>query len=98
MSLDVSNLQSAKTYNQYKIERMKYLKSDQYKKELKAQRLPEITKIILDHFKYNFYRPCKIFNISQIGEDNINNLISVLDVKGFVCFIDAADILTIKTP
>ena len=95
MSLDVSSLESAKTYNQYKIERQEYLKSDEYKKKLKDQRLPEITKIILDHFKYNFNRPCTIFNISQIG-DNVINLIDVLEIKGYICFIDA-DILTIST-
>ena len=97
MSLDVSNLGYAKTYNQSKIERQEYLKSDEYKKKLKDQRLPEITKSILDHFKYNFDRPCIIFNISQIGEDNKNNLLYALDNKGFICFIDEADILTIKT-
>ena len=97
MSLDVSSLESAKTYRMAKIERQEYLKSDEYKKKLKDQRLPEITKIILDHFKYNFDRPCLIFNISQIGEDNKNNLLSALDNKGFICFIDAADILTIST-
>ena len=97
MSLDVSNLQSAKTYRMAKIERQEYLKSDEYKKKLKDQRLPEITKSILDHFKYNFDRPCIIFNISEIGEDNKNNLLYALDNKGFICFIDEADILTIKT-
>ena len=97
MSLDVSNLEHAKTYRMAKIEWLQYLKSDEYKKKLKDQRLPEITKSILDHFKYNFDRPCIIFNISQIGEDNKNNLLYALDNKGFICFIDDADILTIST-
>ena len=97
MSLDVSSLGSAKMYRRAKIEWLQYLKSDEYKAELKARRLPEITKTILDHFIYNFDKPCLIFDISEIGEDNKNNLLSILDIKGFICFIDAADILTIST-
>lgn len=97
MSLDVSNLGSARMYRRAKRERRQYLKSDEYKSELKAQRLPEIAKTILEHFEYNFDKECLIFNISEIG-DNVNNLIEVLEIKGFLCSIDEADILTIKTP
>ena len=72
-----------------------YKKTPEYAESLQITRVPEITKYIIDHYRYNNDKECIIFNISDIGQDNINELVAALENKGFSCFIDESDILTI---
>lgn len=84
-------LNDSETYKINNEEREAYKLTDSFKNE----RIQEVTKSILEHYEFNQTHECIVFNISDVG-DSVNELIGIIEGKGFKCVIDDQDILTIN--
>lgn len=93
---DLNILNDSSTYKNKNDEELRALQEYKKTDEHKQNRIIEISDYIIDHFEFNRTFDCIVSNISDVGDTHLNELIIILENKGFKCVIDDQDILTIN--
>ena len=90
MSFDLDNLVDQDIWKKHTDEIEKAYNTDEYKKQKIENKINNTCSLILEHFntnnEYKKYT-CSVFEIDIIPIDDINNLIKILDDKGYACHV-----------